>query len=214
MMFFATLKMMLLVSLAMMRCLPLCARRHTSFASAFIIGRSPHHLPKANTIQKTHLCLGRQKCVFCWWTRGELALDFCSANKPSGHTAASQKSSVTVRKTTAPGCFALCVRLPSMRGSKKARGCRWQPLAFLVDPRGVEPLSESPLIRLSPWAVCYLEFPICGVSRQTPRQGSHFMRDRFNGETPMHGHRSMTLGSRSRFSESNGQDRSLAALPN
>ena len=23
-------------------------------------------LPKANIIQKTHLCLGRQKCVFCW----------------------------------------------------------------------------------------------------------------------------------------------------
>ena len=54
---------------AMMRCLPLCARRHTSFASAFIIGRSPHHLPKANIIQKTHLCLGRQKCVFCWRRR-------------------------------------------------------------------------------------------------------------------------------------------------
>ena len=104
--------------------------------------------------------------------------------------------------------------IPLDRGSKKARGCRWQPLAFLVDPRGVEPLSESPLIRLSPWAVCYLDFPICAVSRQTSRQSSHFVRDRFNGETPMHGHRSMTLGSRSRYSESNGQDRSLAALPN
>ena len=98
---------------------------------------------------------------------------------------------------------------------QKERGRCFAPTSlFLVDPRGVEPLSESPLIRLSPWAVCYLKFPICGVSRQTPRQGSHFMRDRFNGETPMHGHRSMTLGSRSRFSESNGQDRSLAALPN
>ena len=84
----------------------------------------------------------------------------------------------------------------------------------LVDPRGIEPLSESPLIRLSPWAVCYLEFPLGSVSRQTPRQGSHFMHDRFNGETPMHGHRFMTLGSRARYSESNGQDRSLAALPN
>ena len=27
---------------------------------------SQHHLPKANIIQKKHLCLGRQKCVFCW----------------------------------------------------------------------------------------------------------------------------------------------------
>ena len=57
---------------AMMRCLPQCAVRHTSFASAFIIGRSPHHLPKANIIQKTHLCLGRQKCVFCWRRRRDL----------------------------------------------------------------------------------------------------------------------------------------------
>ena len=31
--------------------------------------RSQHHLPKANIIQKTHLCLGRQRCVFCWWNR-------------------------------------------------------------------------------------------------------------------------------------------------
>ena len=77
-------------------------------------------------------------------------------------------------------------------------------LLFLVDPRGIEPLSESPLIRLSPWAVCYLEFPLRDVSRQTSRQGSHFVRDRFNGERPMHGHRCMTLGSRSRYSESNG----------
>ena len=45
---------------------------------------------------------------------------------------------------------------------------------------------------------------IHGVSRQTPRWGSHFVRDRFNGETPMHGHRFMTLESRSRYSESNG----------
>ena len=63
MMFFATLKMMLLVLLAMMRCLPLCARRHASFALAFIIRRSQHHLPKANIIQKNaHLSV--DKCAF------------------------------------------------------------------------------------------------------------------------------------------------------
>ena len=49
-----------------------CAVRHTSFASAFITRRSQHHLPKANIIQKTHLCLGRQKCVFCWRRRRDL----------------------------------------------------------------------------------------------------------------------------------------------
>ena len=193
-------------------CFALCVRLPSMRGSKLKRGVSP--VAKIRTLFVSRMSRCASRSPIFERTRGELALDFCSANEPSGHTAASQKSSVTVRKTTAPGCFALCVRLPSMRGSKKARGCRWQPLAFLVDPRGVEPLSESPLIRLSPWAVCYLKFPICGVSRQTPRQGSHFMRDRFNGETPMHGHRSMTLGSRSRFSESNGQDRSLAALPN
>ena len=59
-------------SATMMRCLPQCAVRHTSFASAFIIRQSRHHLPKANIIQKTHLCLGRQKCVFCWRRRRDL----------------------------------------------------------------------------------------------------------------------------------------------
>ena len=89
-------------------------------------------------------------------------------------------------------------------GKKKNKDANAPLFFFLVDPRGIEPLSESPLIRLSPWAVCYLEFPLCGVSRQTLRQGSHFVHDRFNGETPMHGHRCMTLESRARSSGSNG----------
>ena len=44
MMFFALLKMMLLVSLAMMRCLPQCAVRHTSLGEAVIIGQRPASL--------------------------------------------------------------------------------------------------------------------------------------------------------------------------
>ena len=48
---------------AMMRCLPSCAVRHTSLGVAVIIGQSPHHLPKANIIQKRTF-VGRQKCVF------------------------------------------------------------------------------------------------------------------------------------------------------
>ena len=143
-----------------------------------------------------------------------VALAFCEANDPSGEGYASQNASVTVPKRST-GAFFHCVRLPSLKFWQKAREDADGILScFLVDPRGVEPLSESPLIRLSPWAVCYLEFPLGSVSRQTPRQGSHFVHDRFNGETPMHGHRTMTLGSRARYSESNGQDRSLAALPN
>ena len=107
-------------------------------------------------------------------------------------------------------CISRCAA-PLMRGfnrcsfsKKKDKGANAPLSFFLVDPRGVEPLSESPLIRPSPWAVCSLEFPLRSVSRQTPRQGSHFVHDRFNGERPMHGHRCMTLGSRSRSSGSNG----------
>ena len=45
---------MLLSSFAVMRCLPRnVAKPHISFASAFIIRRSRHHLPKANIIEKS-----------------------------------------------------------------------------------------------------------------------------------------------------------------
>ena len=47
---------------------PMCPQAHIISVSV-IIGFSLHHLPKANIIQKTHLCLGRQKCVFCWRRR-------------------------------------------------------------------------------------------------------------------------------------------------
>ena len=33
-----------------------CAARHTSLGVAVIIGRSRHHLPKANIIQKSLIC--------------------------------------------------------------------------------------------------------------------------------------------------------------
>ena len=60
----------------------------------------------------------------------------------------------------------------------------------LVDPRGIEPLSENLLISLSPGAFCYLGFPLGDVNRQTSLLGSHFLRDRFNGEPSVHGLRS------------------------
>ena len=53
---------------------------------------------------------------------------------------------------------------------------------------GIEPMSENPLTQLSPWAVCYLEFPVSGANKHAPRQGSPFLHDRFKSETPMHVH--------------------------
>ena len=74
---------------AMMRCLPLCARRHTSLGVAVIIGFSLHHLPRQTSFKKRTF-VGRQKCVFCWWEmvdsdhRSEDATDLQSA--PFGHS--------------------------------------------------------------------------------------------------------------------------------
>ena len=65
MMFFTSLKMMLLPLVAMMRCLPPNVAKPRIIRAANIIRRSRHHLPEANIIQNTHLCLGRQRCVFC-----------------------------------------------------------------------------------------------------------------------------------------------------
>ena len=56
MMFFASLKMMLLPSVAMMRCLPQNVAKPHIIREANIIRRSRHHLPKANIIQKDLFC--------------------------------------------------------------------------------------------------------------------------------------------------------------
>ena len=53
---------------------------------------------------------------------------------------------------------------------------------------GIEPMSENPLTKLSPWAVCYLEFPIEGTNRHVHSLSSPFVLDRFKGETPMQVH--------------------------
>ena len=62
-------------------------------------------------------------------------------------------------------------------------------LFFLVEMMGIEPMSENPLTQLSPWAVCYLDFPVGGANKHAPRQSSPFVHDRFKGERPMHVHR-------------------------
>ncbi len=89
------------------------------------------------------------------------------------------------------GCFAHCVRLPHGSSSIKIKDRRtYVRLSFiLVDPRGVEPLSENLLIQPSPSAVRFLKFPSRAVNGQTARLGSHFLHGGFNGERPAHVHR-------------------------
>ena len=64
MMFFASLKMMLLPLVAMMRCLPQCAVRHTSFAKRASLGEAVIICRRQTSFKKRTL-VGRQRCVFC-----------------------------------------------------------------------------------------------------------------------------------------------------
>ena len=68
-----------------------------------------------------------------------------------------------------------------------------RPAIKLVDPRGIEPLSENPFTGPSSWAVCGLEFPLDGGHRQSPSAGSPFLHDRCKCEVSVHVHHYMTL---------------------
>ena len=86
-------------------------------------------------------------------------------------------------------------------------------LLCLVDPRGIEPLSENLLIPLSPGAVRYLNFPSKAVNGQTSSLGSHFLRDRLNGEPSVHGLRSFDAQSEAAKLLGGTGGISAAALP-
>ena len=44
---------------------------------------------------------------------------------------------------------------------------------FLVEPRGIEPLSENPSTQFSPSADCLLKFPHADADRQASALGSY-----------------------------------------
>ena len=87
------------------------------------------------------------------------------------------------------GCFVHCVRFPSrlLLAKTRERRTNVRLSLVLVDPRGIEPLSENLLISPSPGAVRNFNFPSEAVYGQTSSLGSHFLRDRFNGEPSVHG---------------------------
>ena len=53
---------------AMMRCLPQCAVRHTSFAKRTSLGVAVIICLRQTSFKKRTF-IPRQKCVFCWWNR-------------------------------------------------------------------------------------------------------------------------------------------------
>ena len=72
--------------------------------------------------------------------------------------------------------------------------------ALLVDPRGVEPLSENLFIQLSPSEVCLLEFPSRNAGKQALRSGSFFIYDSFKSKRAVHIYRCVTPSPKSRSS--------------
>ena len=56
---------------AVMRCLPQCAVRHTSFAKRTSLGVA-NIICRRQTSFKKRTFVGRQKCVFCWCGRRDL----------------------------------------------------------------------------------------------------------------------------------------------
>ena len=59
---------------------------------------------------------------------------------------------------------------------------------FMVELRGIEPLSENLLIQLSPGAARLLKLFLACAGAQAHARSNRFIRDRFNGKTPMHVH--------------------------
>ena len=96
------------------------------------------------------------------------------------------------------GLFCSLRSTPFIKSRKITKGALSHAFfVILVDPRGVEPLSENLLIQPSPSAVRFLYFPLCAVNGQTAHSGSHFLRGRFNGEPPAHVHRLLDAQSES-----------------
>ena len=102
------------------------------------------------------------------------------------------------------------VRLPPYQFKNKEHSQECS--LFLVEMRGVEPLSENRSMRLSPGASPD-QISLGTTSDARSDTGSHFLRDRLNGEPPMHGHRYMTFSLGSRYSRGERAALLAAALP-
>ena len=65
-----------------------------------------------------------------------------------------------------------------------SEGCAYTPV--MVDPRGVEPLSENRSIQPSPSAACLLGFPLPHAGKQACGSGSFFLYDSFKSKRAVH----------------------------
>ena len=80
----------------------------------------------------------------------------------------------------------LLYRLNKRKNRTPCRLAWGSDLIPVVDPRGVEPLSESLFIQPSPSAVYLLEFPAPIADKQAIGLGSFFIYDSFKSERAVH----------------------------
>ena len=83
----------------------------------------------------------------------------------------------------------------------------------MVEVRGLEPLSENLLIQLSPGAGHLLDLFRTCAGAQAQVWSNRFLRDRFNGKTPMHGHHCFDAQSRVVVLSGGTGDPQVTALP-
>ncbi len=94
-------------------------------------------------------------------------------------------------------CFSAFDSPPkSMRKRKKQGGSNATPLLFLVEVRGIEPLSEHSSAQPSSWTVCLFHFPKSSGGKQPLHFGSPFLLGLYKCELQTQVPHYMTLSSR------------------
>lgn len=121
-----------------------------------------------------------------WWTRGDLLLHFARSSIFLMSRLPRKMLRSPLKHPTGVFLNAAFNSPPSQIVKKTEKPPQGWLFHFLVDPRGVEPLSENPLGRLSSWAVCYEVLPGGAQTDTRHRDGSPFLDDRLKDETPMH----------------------------
>lgn len=106
------------------------------------------------------------------WTRGESNSSLLSGRRK----AEVHRTSCAPVQKTGYAMFYPLIRLPLVHRKKGAKKLTLPHSLFPMDQRGVEPLSESPSIAVSPITAAYLTFPPLYTNRQVYSFSSFMIR--------------------------------------
>ena len=138
---------------------------------------------------------------FAWWIRGEASLWRICLLTTHGSKLPSALLA-TCEPLFAHGAYLLILIFTAVCEGVRLdppnkKGAPFGAPFCLVDPRGIEPLSENLFTGPSPWAVCDLKFPSAVGHRRSTPSGSPFLHDRYKCELSVHVHHCMTPHPRS-----------------